>query len=320
MKHPKGPGKEYMTAPLLVMNNLMSRAEPGSDDGQTSVPKHLESLLSSAFQSLFPPIAPQTTPLSSIRRVLLVDRELHTTNPESGNGGYVVDLRHYAIGTKLTGLSKAVRRLKAAEQLVRAQERKKKRLPNLGRLDDLADYILDPSAATGYASTSESEVETDAEVEVLERPVRKVLSTKKHESQRARDDGESQSGRGAVEKRAVKLEELGPRMKLRLVKIEENVCSGKVLWHDFISKTKEEERKMETVWEERRREKEARIKQQRENIARKQKAQGQGEEAAEGVADDEVDGDAMAYEWDSEDVEEDGDMDVDEENAADSRK
>ncbi len=39
---------------------------------------------------------------------------------------------------------------------------------------------------------------------------------------------------------AIRLYETGPRMKLKLVKIEEGVCDGEVLYHDLIQKTPEE--------------------------------------------------------------------------------
>ena len=39
---------------------------------------------------------------------------------------------------------------------------------------------------------------------------------------------------------AIRLYEIGPRMKLKLVKIEEGVCDGEVLYHDLITKTPEE--------------------------------------------------------------------------------
>ena len=55
------------------MNNFISKdTDPGA---QKRVPKHLESLTTEIFQSLFPPINPQATPLSSIRRVMLLNRE-----------------------------------------------------------------------------------------------------------------------------------------------------------------------------------------------------------------------------------------------------
>merc|ERR1739838_342377 len=42
---------------------------------------------------------------------------------------------------------------------------------------------------------------------------------------------------------AIRLHELGPRLALQLVKIEEGLCDGKVVHHSFIEKTSEEARK-----------------------------------------------------------------------------
>lgn len=39
---------------------------------------------------------------------------------------------------------------------------------------------------------------------------------------------------------AIRLAEIGPRLKLKLFKIEEGICDGEVLFHDFIKKTSEE--------------------------------------------------------------------------------
>lgn len=77
------------------------------------------------------------------------------------------------------------------------------RLPKLGRRDDIADFVLD-----GGVGASESEVEAGAEV---------PLATGGHV--------------------AVRLTESGPRMKLLLVKAEEGVCNGGVMYHRFLLKT-----------------------------------------------------------------------------------
>lgn len=295
------------------MNNFISREHADADgSSKRPVPKHLESLATSMFQSLFPPIAPQTTPLSSIRRVLLLDRESSSSSNEDDTGSYVINLRHYAITTRLAGVSKGIRHLNAAERLVRSRDKRKRGLPNLGKLEDVADYLLDPSAAAGYTSASESEVDTDAEVEVLETPIKKVLNDHKRAQAQAQGaNGTSTRRKPAVEKRAVKLEELGPRMKLHLIKVEENVCSGKVMWHEFISKSKEEIQEMDGMWEERRKQKEERKRQQQENVARKRKVRGEGEdgEDAELVADED--------EWDDADLEQGDEMDVDDEDEDD---
>src|SRR5436189_688342 len=60
LKHPRGCGKDHVKAPLLVMNNFMS-SKP--EESSNRIPRHLESLITTVFQSLFPPISPQTTPL-----------------------------------------------------------------------------------------------------------------------------------------------------------------------------------------------------------------------------------------------------------------
>lgn len=39
---------------------------------------------------------------------------------------------------------------------------------------------------------------------------------------------------------AIRLSEIGPRLKLKLMKIEEGVCDGEVLYHEYITKTSEE--------------------------------------------------------------------------------
>lgn len=308
MKHPKGGGKEYLTAPLLVMNNFASPPQEG--DLVPAVPKHLESLTTTIFQSLFPPISPQSTPLSSIRRVLLLNRELPKSSSTASpidDSSYIINLRHYAITSKRTGLSRGIRRLNAAERLVK--ERKGRRgVPNLGKLEDVADYLLDPAAAAGgYTSGSESEIETDAEIEVLETDARKVMSRKQFKATQNGDAKASRREGSVVEKRAVKLVELGPRLRLRMMKVEEGVCGGKVMWHEFLSKSKEEVKQLEEIWEERRRQREERRRVQKENIARKRKESGRT-----GKGDVKDDEEMVDDDWDSEELEEVSEMEVDE--------
>ncbi|KIW65927.1 hypothetical protein PV04_08141 [Phialophora macrospora] len=295
-KHPRGGGTEYLHAPLLVMNNFTS-LEAEKDP----IRKQLESLTTTVFQSMFPPISPQSTPLSSIRRILLLNRETQA------DGTYVISLRHYAITTRRTGVSKRVRRFDAREQRLR-EKKTGAALPNLGKLEDVAEYLLDP-AAGGYTSASETELDTDAEVEVLETTTQRVLNRKEFQRQQearkqaGEKDIPDSSARTAsnVEKRAVKLVELGPRMRLRMVKVEEGICEGRVMWNEFVTKSKEEEKELEEKWTKKRQEKEARKKEQRENVERKRLAKknaklnsGQDGDAEEGQSEEER--------WDSDDL------------------
>lgn len=310
-KHPQGGPKDFLSPPLLVMNNFSS--SPVAEGSKTTIPKHLESLTTTIFQSLFPPISPQSTPLSSIRRVLLLNRELAKPSSPTEDDSYILKLRHYAITTKRTGLSRGIRRLNAAEKLVKQRIKHTREVPDLGKLEDVAEYLLDPAGASnsGFTSGSESEIETDAEVEILETGARKVLNKTQMAAKRA-DDGKSmQAKRPGVEKRAVKLVELGPRMTLRMTKVEEGVCEGKVMWHEYINKSGDELRAMEVTWERRRQEKEARKKVQKQNVERKRQDKrnskdNDGEKAdVDGNDDDEMD--YEEEEWDSDEMKDDGD-------------
>ncbi len=239
---------------------------------------------------------------------MLLNREPAKEN----DGTYTLNLRHYAITTKATGLSRPLRRLNTAEKILSSQKtgkNKKGGMPNLGKMEDIADYMIGGETGEGYMTdaTSGSEVDTDAEVEVVETRTKKILS--KRQKERLRTDSKGKGVRTGVEKRAIKLVELGPRMKLRMTKVEEGVCNGKVMWHEYIHKTKEEMKALDKKWEQRRQEKEARKKIQKENVEKKRKAKGLGAKGEEEDEDEDMDVD----EWDSEGLEGDGELQLNEE-------
>lgn len=251
----------------LVMNNI---SRPDADNN-SKVPKHLESLATTVFRSMFPPINPQATPLKSIRRVVLVNRE----QSEEDDGTFILNFRHYAITTKVTGVSRQLRRINAAERLVTAKNSRHSHMPNLGKLQDISDYMIGGENGEGYMTdaTSGSEADTDAEVEVLESAARKVMSAKARQAAAEQNGNTEENEEENVERRAVKLVELGPRMRLRLSKVEEGLCAGKIMWHEYVNKSKEEVKELEKRWAQRRQEKDARKKEQKANVDRKKAEQ-----------------------------------------------
>nr|CAG4647003.1 EOG090X0508 [Megafenestra aurita] len=122
--------------------------------------------------------------------------------PEDGS----VEFRHYSIKAVPVGVSKAVKKLVSSK------------VPNLGKLNDISEFI------EKSGNLSDSEVEDD--------PVSKVTLP------------QNLAGRGAKEgaKSALRMIELGPRMRLELIKIEEGLIEGEVLYHQFIQKTEEEKK------------------------------------------------------------------------------
>jgi ribosome biogenesis protein SSF1/2 len=68
---------------------------------------------------------------------------------------------------------------------------------------------------------------------------------------------------------AIRLTEIGPRMTLELVKIEDGLCDGEVLYHTYVSKTSEEIAELRQRTIEKKRLKEQRKREQEENVQRK---------------------------------------------------
>jgi len=158
---------------LLIQNNFSG---PGM---------HFK-LMSTMFQNMLPSININKVNLSNVKRCLLLNY-----NSERD----VVEWRHYSIKVVPTGIAKA------AKKLV------EKKVPNLGNLPDIADFVDNPGA-------SESEAE-----EILAGTNRVVCP----EQVRTR-------GNMPGKQSALKLYELGPRMTLKLVKIQSGLCEGKDLY------------------------------------------------------------------------------------------
>eukprot|EP00794_Sanderia_malayensis_P016227 gene16227-17864_t len=121
----------------------------------------------------------------------------------------------------------------------------KNKIPDLGSLNDISEYV------TGSCYMSESEAEEPSEAQVTL-------------PQNMRGRGNAKSSQSAI-----KLVELGPRLTLELVKIEEGLCDGEVLFHQFVKKTEQEVKDLKKKMQEKRKLKEKRKKQQEENVKKK---------------------------------------------------
>lgn len=152
-------------------------------------------------------------------------------NPDSQE----LDFRHYSIKVVPVGASRGMKKL--------LQEK----FPNMSRLQDISELL-----ASGVG-LSESEVEPDGEHNTTELP-------------------QAVAGRGNMpaQQSAVRLTEIGPRMTLQLIKIQEGVGNGNVLFHNFVHKTEEELQAILAAKEEKLRLKAQRQNQQAENLKRKQ--------------------------------------------------
>ncbi|KAL0947365.1 hypothetical protein HGRIS_013482 [Hohenbuehelia grisea] len=284
-------GMEYLTPPLLV---LASFPQPGPD-----TPPHL-SLLMKSFQTLFPPLSPKTITLSSARRVVLIHY-----NADRGT----VDFRHYIITVKPYGVSKRVRRVLEGAIGKKTTDAHQSGFLDLGNEKDVADFLLrrrgepGPDGDGGYesaASTASSVAGDDGDAVSLA------------------DDYVGRNNKKG-QKRAVRLDEVGPRMELRLVKITEGVPGkeGAVIYHEFVKKSKKESAALKAAHEAKEKLRKERREEQERNVRRKkQGAAGKGvgaeESDADEVSDEGEDFDEDEPHWDEEEEISEGEDSADE--------
>ncbi|KAF0923894.1 hypothetical protein E2562_007739 [Oryza meyeriana var. granulata] len=110
-----------------------------------------------------------------------------------------IDFRHYSIKLQPVGVTRKIRKLMQNNQV-----------PDLRDLKDVSDYVT----KAGYGS--ESEADDEAATVSLASDVDKLNR--------------------ASRKSAVRLQEIGPRMTLHLVKVESGLCSGPVIYPQPVAK------------------------------------------------------------------------------------
>ncbi|CAN7089876.1 unnamed protein product [Brassica rapa subsp. narinosa] len=107
----------------------------------------------------------------------------------------LIDFRHYSIRLQPVGVSRRLRKFV-----------EKHEVPDLRNLQDVSDFVT----KAGYGS--ESEGDEEAATVTLSSDLGRV-------------------NRGST-KSAVKLQEIGPRMTMQLVKVEEGLCSGGIIFDE----------------------------------------------------------------------------------------
>lgn len=162
----------------------------------------------------------------------------------------VVHFRHYVITVRPSGVTRTIKRIVTA------------RIPNMKNFDDVSEYVL----GTGYLSESEAEDLPESHVTLAQDYV----------------------GRGNVahSQSSVRLQEVGPRMELKLVKVQEGFCDGSVIFHQYITKTPEEIESLQERRAQKEKLKEKRRKQQEENIKKKKGDEGEQKEEEESDEED----------------------------------
>jgi ribosome biogenesis protein SSF1/2 len=191
---------------LLVKRNFTVQKRPHSpgDEFRHSPLVVLNNFTSSdAHKKITTAMVQNMFPAIDVKEIKLGEcRRVVIFNYDSANDA--IEFRHYFVTASPVGINKSVKRVIKA------------RIPNLHNLRDISDMIY--AQGTNY-DTSDSEAEDGVDNTI--------------------DLPQHMPGRGNREssKSAIRLRELGPRMTLQLLKIEEEFCAGRVLYHSLVSVT-----------------------------------------------------------------------------------
>ncbi|KAM3656233.1 suppressor of SWI4 1 homolog [Ammospiza maritima maritima] len=148
----------------------------------------------------------------------------------------LLQFRHYSVRVVPVGLSRGLRRILG------------EKFPNLARMGDVSELLM------GDAALSESEAEPDGPQNVLELP-------------------QNCAGRGnaVTQQSAIRVTEIGPRLTLQLLKVEEGLGQGNVLYHGLAPKGEQELRELQARRERRLQVRAERRRLQEQNLERKRK-------------------------------------------------
>jgi ribosome biogenesis protein SSF1/2 len=209
-----------------------------------------QTLAATMLRNLFPTLNVATAKLATFRRVVLVHQL-----PEDEGGG--AELRQYVIKAAPTGVSRGVKKL------VRGAK-----LPSLGRYVDVSDFLL-KGGAGGYSSESGAETDDEDKAELSQ----DYVGRNAHKNQKV----------------SIKLHEVGPRLSLKLLKVEEGLCAGATLYHSLVSKSEGEVADTEAKLAARSALKAERQRVQRENVDKKKASAAAKKKRRRGAAREDAD-------------------------------
>jgi len=248
MKAPRGPTLWFNVKQYSLMKDVLSTINrPHADQhlykdsplcvmsGFTDTQKQSK-LIGTFIRNMFPTTNIPTLQLDSIRRVVIWSWNAETEE---------VDFRQYVISVTPEGCSKKVKKI------IEAASSSNRNLPNMGRLENVEQFIEEHQA--GLTSGADSDGKSEAE----EAKVELAQEVKKR------------GGNVANEISKIRLTELGPRLSLKLIKIQEGINDGEVLYHAFEQRSADDVMKLKQEKMEKQKQANLRRMEQAENVAKK---------------------------------------------------
>ena len=204
-----------------------------------------QKLATITFQNLFPAINVRKVKLSTCQRAVLVDYDADADK---------FQFRHFSINAAPTGTNRHLKKLLT-----------KNSVPNLGRLTDIGEFFEMGTNSGNMSEFSDSEGEDAVNARV-------TLSQDYNRVAKANTTSR------------VKLQEIGPRMEMELVKVEEGMCEGRVLYHAYVDKTEGEVKELESRAVDKEATRKRRREEQERNVAKKAKEKAEKDKIEEEMA------------------------------------
>lgn len=248
IKKPTKPlTKSFNHMPLVIMNGFNS-----TKISQEYVePVNVAAML---IQSFFPPINLNEIQLKKCKRVVLFN--LNFDEDLEGKCIPYVEFRHFDIDIEKHSIKKTISNIINNKKT------------DLSKFHNISEYILRQSGYTSCSDNEDPNLGVCSIIKDEEMKEEKVKVTK---------EGEEED----KDKIKVKLIELGPRLNLKIHKIEEGFLKGNILFHSVMKKSKKEIKEMMEKLKEKRKLKKARKEAQATNVSKKKEGMTEEEKEKE---------------------------------------
>eukprot|EP00924_Labyrinthula_sp_SR-Ha-C_P005126 maker-scaffold_1-snap-gene-22.62-mRNA-1 protein AED:0.01 eAED:0.01 QI:53/1/1/1/1/1/3/96/431 len=253
------PPVAFHSSPIVVLNNFPNPEEEFDKD--SSKEERAKKITGAMFQGMFPEINIETIKLSDCKRMLLVNY-----NEEKN----CVEIRHFHISIKTRRVNKSLKKV------IRVNDLDMSKLEDIGEIfegsalvgrGNLSDYITSDSELEGTENTlkiAQKKKGLNIQPSQVQNKIdRKIVAKTKEINQLQREEGVKTPTSG------VHLQEIGPRLNLSLIKVQDGVFQGEVLYHRYKSKTEAQIEELRRITKEKQELKKARKKEQEENVERK---------------------------------------------------
>lgn len=199
--------------------------------------------------------------LSTCKRVVLFDikegGEGDETNEDGSKKSPLIEFRHYGVSARQRAVNRGIKKLVNNQKV-----------PNLAKYKNIQDFIFKnirkqvAKESGGSSTTADAMGAYSSESEIDDLPGSKVTLPEDYQDKKK----DTQV--------AIRLHELGPRLQLRLVKIEEGFCRGNVVFHANKTKSPKEVKQQLDSLKNQRELKAKRKETQEENVRKKAEKKG----------------------------------------------